>query len=277
MSPEMQQPPPPPRASAIPRTLIGAFLVLIGLLMGLDQLGWVEADHLMRFWPVLVVLYGLAILQRGGRGVVYGTIVILIGGWLLLNTLHWLMLEPWQFIWPLILVVVGARILMRSGEPRWPTSPPPTSGYPPTGPTASTGPTAPSGPSAFSGPAPSANLGSQSGAPLVLDHISMFGMMGGTKRRVTGAIFRSADMTSLMGGCVLDLRGALLGADGVAHVEVFSLMGGNHIFVPPNWTVILQVTPIMGGVEDKTRPVMSGNQHLYIRGTVLMGGVEVSN
>jgi hypothetical protein len=255
MSPEMQQPPPPPRASSIPRTLIGAFLVLIGLLMGLDQLGWVEADHLMRFWPVLVVLYGLAILQRGGRGVVYGTIVILIGGWLLLNTLHWLMLEPWQFIWPLILVVVGARILMRSGEPRWPTSPPP----------------------AFSGPAPSANLGSQAGSPLVLDHISMFGMMGGTKRRVAGAIFRSADMTSLMGGCELDLRDALLGADGVAHVEVFSLMGGNHIFVPPNWTVILQVTPIMGGVEDKTRPVMSGNQHLYIRGTVLMGGVEVSN
>ena len=260
MSPEMQQPPPPPRASSIPRTLIGAFLVLIGLLLALDQMGWVEANHVMRFWPVLVVLYGLAILQRGGRGVVYGTIVMLIGAWLLLNTLHWLMLEPWQFIWPLILVVVGARILMRSGEPRWPTSQPPTSGYPPTGPTG-----------------PSANLGGQPGSPLVLDHISMFGMMGGTKRRVAGAIFRSADMTSLMGGCELDLRDALLGADGVAHVEVFSLMGGNHIFVPPNWTVILQVTPIMGGVEDKTRPVMGGNQHLYIRGTVLMGGVEVSN
>jgi hypothetical protein len=248
MSPEMQQPPPPPRAGSIPRTLIGAFLVFIGLLLALDQMGWVEANHLMRFWPILVVLYGLAILQRGGRGVVYGTIVVLIGGWLLMNTLHWLVLEPWQFIWPLILVVVGARILMRSGEPRW-QAPPPASGLPPAG----------------------------SSTPPALDHISMFGMMGGTKRRVAGAIFRSADMTSLMGGCELDLRDALLGADGTAHVEVFSLMGGNHIFVPPNWTVILQVTPIMGGVEDKTRPVMGGNQHLYIRGTVLMGGVEVSN
>jgi cell wall-active antibiotic response 4TMS protein YvqF len=249
MSPEMQQPP-PPRAGSIPRTLIGAFLVLIGLLLALDQLGWVEANHLMRFWPILVVLYGLTVLQRGGRGVIYGTIVVLIGGWLLLNTLHWLILEPWQFIWPLILVVVGARVLMRSAEPRWQS--PPT-------------------------PSTSAGLGSQPGSPPALDHISMFGMMGGTKRRVAGAIFRSADMTSLMGGCELDLRDALLGADGTAHIEVFSLMGGNHIFVPPNWTVILQVTPIMGGVEDKTRPVMGGNQHLYVRGTVLMGGVEVSN
>jgi len=257
MSPEMQQPPPPPRASSIPRTLIGAFLVVIGLLLALDQLGWVEADHLMRFWPVLVVLYGLSVLQRGGRSVAYGTIVVLIGAWLLLNTLHWLILEPWQFIWPLILVVVGARILMRGGDQRWQNPP--------------------SGTSTFSGPAPSANVGSQPGSPPVLEHISMFGMMGGTKRRVAGAIFRSADMTSLMGGCELDLRDALLGADGAAHVEVFSLMGGNHIFVPPNWTVILQVTPIMGGVEDKTRPVMGGNQHLYVRGTVLMGGVEVSN
>jgi hypothetical protein len=236
---------------------------LIGLLLALDQLGWVEANHLMRFWPVLVVLYGLTVLQRGGRGVIYGTIVVLIGGWLLLNTLHWLILEPWQFIWPLILVVVGARILMRSGESRWQTPPPP-GGSQPTGASAPPGPSAPLGPSSPSGP-PS------------LDHISMFGMMGGTKRRVAGAVFRSADMTSLMGGCELDLRDALLGADGTAHVEVFSLMGANHIFVPPNWTVILQVTPIMGGVEDKTRPVMGGNQHLYIRGTVLMGGVEVSN
>jgi len=105
----------------------------------------------------------------------------------------------------------------------------------------------------------------------------MFGMMGGTKQRVSGVIFRSADMTSLMGGCELDLRDALLGADGAAYVDVFAFMGGAHIFVPPNWKVVMQVTPIMGGVEDKSRSVMGGTQFLYVRGTVLMGGVEISN
>jgi predicted membrane protein len=241
MSPDMQ-PLTPPKSASIPRLLIGAFLVLMGLLLALDQLGWVEANHLMRFWPVLVVLYGLTILQRGGRGVILGSIVVLIGAWLLLNTLHLLTLEPWQFLWPLVLVVVGARILLRGGAPRQQPNAAPLSGSPP-----------------------------------VSDHISMFGMMGGTKQRVSGVIFRSADMTSLMGGCELDLRDALLGPDGTAYVEVFSLMGGAQIFVPPNWKVVIQVTPIMGGVEDKSRSGVGGTQFLYVRGTVLMGGVEISN
>jgi hypothetical protein len=235
--------------------LICAFLVLMGLLLALEQLGWGEAHHLMRFWPALVVLYGLTILQRGGRGVVLGSMVVLIGGWLLLNTLHLLSLEPWQFLWPLIMVVAGARILMRGGAPPQQPAPPPSIG----------------------GYAPSANSAPVSGSPPVSDHISMFGMMGGTKQRVSGVIFRSAEMTSFMGGCELDLRDALLGADGTAYVDVFSLMGGAHIFVPPNWKVVMQVTPIMGGVEDKSRPGLGGTQFLYVRGTVLMGGVEISN
>jgi predicted membrane protein len=251
MSPDMQQPPPPRPA---PRLLIGAFLVLMGLLLALDQFGWVESAHLMRFWPLLVVLYGLTILQHGGRGVVFGSIVVLIGGWLLLNTLHLLTLAPWQFLGPMILVVVGARILMRGGAPRQPPAPPPIDGV-----------------------THSVNTPPLSGSPPASDHISMFGMMGSTKQRVTGAIFRSADMTSFMGGCELDLRDALLGADGTAYVDVFSLMGGAHIFVPPAWKVVMQVMPIMGGVDDKSRPVLGGTQYLYVRGTVLMGGVEISN
>jgi hypothetical protein len=255
MSPDMQQPPPPPRPGSVPRVLIGAFLVLIGLLLALEQLGWMEAYHVMRFWPVLLVLYGLTILQRGGRGVVVGTFVVLIGAWLLLNTLHLLYLEPWQFIWPLILVVVGARILMRGRMPMQPPSPPPSGeGY-----------------------APSVSASPLGGSPPVSNHLSLFGMMGSTKQRVSGLIFRSADMTSFMGGCELDLRDALIGADGAAYVEVFALMGGSHIMVPASWKVVVQVTPVMGGVEDKSRPVMGGNQFLYVRGTVLMGGVEISN
>ncbi len=249
---EMQSPP-PPRLSSVPRLLIGAFLVLMGVLLALEQLGWVEANHLMRFWPVLVILYGLTILQRGGRGVVHGSILVLIGGWLLLNTLHLLTLMPWQFFWPLILVVVGAQFLTR-GRATWRSGPPPSIGA-----------------------TPSANAAPPSGSPPASEHISMVALMSGTKQRVSGAIFRSADMTSVMGGCELDLRDALLAADGAASVEVFALMGAAHIIVPPSWKVVVQVTPIMGGVEDKSRPILGGNQFLYIRGTVLMGGVEISN
>lgn len=252
MSPEFQ---PPPRPSLAPRVLIGAFLVLMGLLLALGQMGLINADHVTRFWPVVLVLFGLSIVQRGGSGVVSGSIMVLVGGWLLLNTLHLLSLEPWQFLWPLILVVIGGRMIMRSGQRANDSVPPPAS-Y-----------TSPEGQPQITGT-----------APPVARHISLFGMMGGNKQRVVREVFRSAELTSLMGGCELDLREALLGADGVAYVEVFSLMGGAHIYIPPNWKVVLQVTPIMGGVEDKTRTIPGTQpQLIYVRGTVLMGGVEISN
>jgi hypothetical protein len=106
----------------------------------------------------------------------------------------------------------------------------------------------------------------------------MFGMMGGTRQRVGGAVYRSGDLTSFMGSCELDLRDALMGADGVAYVEIFAVMGGAAIFVPPNWKVVVQAMPIMGSVNDKTRSIAGTQpQFLYVRGTVVMGGVEISN
>jgi predicted membrane protein len=82
----------------------------------------------------------------------------------------------------------------------------------------------------------------------------------------------------MLGGCELDLRDALMGSTGTAVVEVFVLMGGVEIMVPPNWTVSLEVAPILGGAEDSTRTMPSMSAHkLIVRGTVVMGGIEISN
>jgi predicted membrane protein len=277
-----------PRTVTTPRFILGVCIVLMGIALILDQLGMVPAYHLMRFWPVVLILLGLASLQRcrGSRGAVSGLVLVIIGTWLLLNTLGLVFLRPWEFIWPLILVVIGARIMMRNG-PRNSDYPPPPSGFvPPTSATLS-GPAAPSafatGPATGGGPAPGPAGGTAGGpasAPAsgVPDHASLFSVMGSSRRRWGRTIFRTADTTSLMGGCELDLREALLGADGIAHVEIFALMGGVEIFVPPTWTVVTHVMPIMGGVEDKTHTVPSTTtQQLIIRGTVMMGGVVISN
>jgi hypothetical protein len=41
--------------------------------------------------------------------------------------------------------------------------------------------------------------------------------------------------------------------------------------------VISNVVPILGGIDDKTRTNSSTTQQLILRGTVLMGGVEIGN
>jgi hypothetical protein len=56
------------------------------------------------------------------------------------------------------------------------------------------------------------------------------------------------------------------------------MMGGFEIRVPESWSVIFEVTPFMGGVEDKARISSDPSApRLVIRGFVMMGSVELTN
>jgi predicted membrane protein len=258
---------PPNNRNLTPRFIIGVCLVLMGVVLGLDQLHLVQANHVLRFWPAALILVGLVMLQRGERhSALWALVLIVVGGWLLLNTLGLVSLDVWEFIGPLLLVFFGARIMMRNQGGRSGTPPQ----QPGAGPAAGTTPPGqtPSGFNAASAP-------SNSGEPV---HASLFSLLSGSKRRWGKSVFRGAEMTAFMGGCVLDLRDALMSSGELAVVDVFVIMGGVNIFVPPNWTVSQEVVPLLGGVHDKTRSVPSNPaQHLLVRGTVVMGGVEISN
>jgi predicted membrane protein len=248
-----------------PKFTIGVILVLMGVALALDQLGMLQANHLFRFWPAALIIVGLVMLQRGERhGALRALLLIVIGGWLLLNTLGFVSLDLWEFVWPLLLVFFGARIMMgnRSSGP-----PPPNVGTTPGAMPGAMPGTPGAGPTA-------------GGPPFAAEpvHASLFALMSSSKRRWGRSIFRSAEATAFMGGCELDLRDALLAGDAPAVIDVFVLMGGVNIFVPVNWTVSQDVVPLLGGVQDKTRSIPSNPaQHLVVRGTVMMGGVEISN
>jgi predicted membrane protein len=255
---------PPTNHSLTPKFIIGICLVLVGVVLALDQLGLLYANHLLRFWPAALIVIGLVMLQRReGHSALRALILIVVGGWLLLNTLGLVSLDLWEFFVPLLLVFLGARIMMRNRSSR--SGAPPDLGM---GPTAGSTPAA-QGPSGFD----SAPLGSSE--PV---HASLFSLLGSSKRRWGKSVFRGAETTAVMGGCELDLRDALMGSGELAVVDVFVIMGGVNIFVPPHWTVSQEVVPLMGGVHDKTHSVPSNPaQHLLVRGTVVMGGVEISN
>src|ERR1700728_4706458 len=119
--------------------VIGACLVLMGVVLALEQLGLLEAHHLLRFWPAALIIIGLVMLQRTEKhSALRALLLIVIGGWLLLNTLGWVSLDLWEFIVPLLLVLVGARIMMRNPGGRSATLPDPPGAGPPPG-TAPTG------------------------------------------------------------------------------------------------------------------------------------------
>jgi hypothetical protein len=106
--------------------------------------------------------------------------------------------------------------------------------------------------------------------------VSAVAILSGVNRGNNSRTFRGGDLTAVMGGCEIDLRQAAINGDAV--LDVFAMWGGIEIRVPEDWTVTFHVTPIMGGIEDKTRPGPGSTTHrLTIRGLVLMGGIEVKN
>jgi hypothetical protein len=47
--------------------------------------------------------------------------------------------------------------------------------------------------------------------------------------------------------------------------------------VPEDWTVVTKAIPLMGGIDDKTRPPQNADKVLVISGMVIMGGVAIKN
>jgi hypothetical protein len=113
-------------------------------------------------------------------------------------------------------------------------------------------------------------------------HSSFSGLaiMGGVARRSNSQAFEGADLTAIMGGCEIDLRQASIVPGTEAVIDVFAFWGGIDIKVPDDWTVITRAIPLMGGVDDKTRPPQPApalEKRLIISGIVVMGGVIVKN
>lgn len=97
-----------------------------------------------------------------------------------------------------------------------------------------------------------------------------FAIWSGIERRVSTREFRGATLTAIMGGIEIDFREAGT-ASGEAVVDLFVVMGGAELTVPPDWRVVNQVTPFMGGVEDHSTGRAGAQHTLVVRGTVIGG------
>ena len=81
-------------------------------------------------------------------------------------------------------------------------------------------------------------------------------VMGRASRTSDQRTFTGADMTSVMGRSLLDLREATLAPGEEAYVDVFGMMGAVELIVPQGWIVDVEAVPVMGRVDDsRFRPV----------------------
>jgi hypothetical protein len=102
-------------------------------------------------------------------------------------------------------------------------------------------------------------------------------ILGGVERHGAWTPPRRLDVSAVMGGVILDFRDASL-STGVTEIRVVALMGGVQVIVPPNLSVEVSGTAIMGGFAhlERTPPRVDPDQPvLRVTGLDLMGGVAV--
>lgn len=101
-------------------------------------------------------------------------------------------------------------------------------------------------------------------------------VMAGNHIAIGSQQFAGGHAIAVMGGCEIDLA-AVKNTAGEATIDVLSFWGGIEIRVPRGWEVVNRVTPILGGFEDRTVKSDPGAPRLVVRGTAIMGGVEVKH
>ena len=222
------------------QVIIGIAVITLGLLFLLDNLNLIEFREVKRFWPVLLIIIGVAKLVDAQTPQERMPFFILtgVGVVMTLNRLGFDLFTV-RNLWPLVLIGVGGAVVYK----------------------ALTGRRQISGmvkPDDVSDSAVSATV-----------------VLGGFDRRISTPAFRGGEINVFMGGCALDLRGSSIENEAV--ITVFAAMGGITLKVPPDWTIVLHGTPIMGGFDEKTITPPDNSKRLIIKGYVIMGGVEVRN
>lgn len=108
-----------------------------------------------------------------------------------------------------------------------------------------------------------------------VDGIAVF---GSARLATRSQSFRSASLTSVLGGITLDLTEARPVAGG-GEITVTALLGGVTILVPRGWVVEIRGIPLLGGWDDTTDRSGIGPDapRLEVQALVALGGVEVKH
>jgi predicted membrane protein len=240
--------------SPLKHVAVGLILMGIGVIFLLGNMGYLDVHKVVTFWPVILIIFGaVKIAESRDHGRTAGIFWVVTGLLFLLGSFGIIRMTVRE-LWPVLLIGIGALVLWRAALVRrerpclWNTA--------------------------------RSDSDSSAAADIISSNsvVSAKAILGGMERRIISQDFRGGDVTAIMGGCNLDFRGASIKPPNQPVLEVFALCGGIEIRVPEDWTVVSELEVILGGVDErKASPPKDESKRFILRGTVLMGGVEIKN
>ena len=239
------------------RIVIGLLIIAAGILLLMKSLGYSSDYNVGDFWPVILIVIGMGkvIQPKEYRQLYWGIVIMAVGTLFLLNNLGYI--HFWfKDLWPILLILLGIELLRcgvfkhkfnwtccihDKGRHHFKT---------------------------WKGISNSDNVDK--------DYVDISVILGGGEYKFTNKQLKGGSVSTIMGGCELDFRNADMEKEEMV-LEISSIMGGVDILVPSHWQVVMQGTPILGSVEDKTTKPENSTKKLIIKGAAIMGGVEIKN
>lgn len=222
---------------------LGVVLIIVGFLLVIRNTGFMP-DYFVDIvfsWQMILIAIG-AVLTIGSGNRGPGLILLAVGGFFLLPEIFDMAYRPYRLFWPAIFIVIGVIVLTNS---RWLKHDRWVSKG-----TSST------------------------------DYIDIVNIFGGGERRINSQNFQGGKITAIFGGSEIDLTAASL-APGEVSLELACIFGGTSVIVPPDWNVVIDVTPILGGFSDSRKMVpgrmVDPSKTLVIKGAVIFGGGEIKS
>lgn len=214
----------------------GALLIIAGALFAVDALEITDINVLFDGWWTLFIIIPSAVGLFTERDKTGNIIGLAVGAFLLLCCQDILSFSLlWKLLFPIIVILIGLRLILK-------------------------------------------NIRSDKRI-IKLDiknanAENTCAIFSGKELNLSGRVFEGARFTTIFGGIMCDLRGAIIEKDSV--IETFSAFGGLEIIVPENVNVVDNTNCIFGGASNLTAPIQNAPT-VYINGTCLFGGIDIRN
>jgi predicted membrane protein len=274
----------------------GALILAVGLILLLDQMGYVSAAYIFRFfWPAIFIFFGteLAVCRNNPSRRLIGIVLVCFGVLLLFGSLGILRVGLYT-MWPVLLIVWGVWVMVRAfgAGDDWKFR---IRGVINDKFHKATGTETPS---EFAEELKSkirdnikvniennvkskfqSNWSSSTENDSVDSEFDYMAIFGGIKQRIAVKNFRGGRLLAVCGGFEIDLtRADIEGQSAV--IDASALMGGGEIRVPETWIVEIRAVALLGGYTDETHQMIPDSataKHLIVKGIAALGGVVIKN
>ena len=233
------------------RIWLGIILIALGSLFFLDNFNfiWFDLRHTIFSWHTIFLIIGIVILINHKNSLA-GYIFLIIG--LFGTARHFIpVLFDFDFgdLWPILLLVIGLWLVLKKREPVR------TSNF----------------------QYHVNNMKSQ-GSVFSQDILEEVCVFSSCNKIIHSENFQGGRIETIFGGTKLDLTNVKL-APGENTLEVTTIFGGCELRVPQGWKVLVNVTSVFGGFDDKRfttfDPAQSSEGILVIKGVAIFGGGEL--